>query len=506
MGKGCVFLVGAGPGDPGLLTVRGLNCIRQADVVLYDALVNVALLDEVPFGCEKIYVGKRAGYQARQQEEINDVMVEKAREGQVVVRLKGGDPYLFGRGGVEAEVLMAAGIRFEVVPGISSAVAGPAYAGIPVTHRGVSRHVTFITGHSASLDGQDGVDWGALARAGGTLVILMGASNREEVARRLIEGGYDPGTPVAAVRWGTLPVQKTVRTTLSELADVEVRSPSVIVVGEVAALNLNWFECRPLFGRCIAVTRATSQAREMVHTLIDLGAEVLETPAIQIVEPADWRPVDQAILDITGYDWVVFTSSNAVSRFFGRLQAQGLDARGLGGVQIGVVGAATAATLRDFGVRADLCPERQDAEGLSAAFASLPEVHGQRFLLPRPEVGRETLPRALRDMGATVCEIVVYRTICPVGLPEGALERFLSGEVDLVVFTSSSTAENFSSLLGAENLEVVQQRVRAACIGPATEKKARELGFEVAVSPPESAISLPGLTEAIRNYFEGRVS
>jgi uroporphyrinogen III methyltransferase / synthase len=386
-----VYLVGAGPGDPGLLTRRGAELLARADVVVHDRLSEITLLDLAPAGAERIDVGKSPGGPV-DQDEINRLLVERGVRGQEVVRLKGGDPFVFGRGGEEAEALVAAGVAFEVVPGVSSAVAVPAYAGIPVTHRGLSTSFTVVTGHSRHAVDND-VDWDALARAADTIVVLMGVAHRGEIAVRLQAGGLAPETPVAAVRWGTRPGQRTVRTTLAGLADVTLEPPVTLVIGQVAGLDLRWFEGRPLFGRRVVVTRARAQASSLVDKLHALGAETIELPTIEIV---DAGPLGVAARLAT-YDWVVFTSVNAVERLFRELR----DARAFGPAQVAAVGPGTAAALAARGVVADLQPPSAVGESLVAAF---PQGGGGRVLLPQaaaarpvvadgPRVGRSTWSR-----------------------------------------------------------------------------------------------------------------
>ncbi|MCJ7671658.1 MAG: uroporphyrinogen-III C-methyltransferase, partial [Acidimicrobiia bacterium] len=378
-----VWLVGAGPGDPGLLTLRGAEVLRAAEVVVHDRLANPALLDLAPPDALRISVGKAPGNVEMDQDGINAVLVEHGAPGKRVVRLKGGDPFVFGRGGEEAEALMAAGVAFEVVPGITSAIAAAAYGGIPVTHRGLSTHVTIVTGHEDPAKGRTDVDWEALARAGGTLVILMGASRLADIADRLIAGGRAPETPVAAVRNGTRADQRTVRATLATIADAGVRAPSAIVVGAVAALDLAWFENRPLFGKRIVVTRAREQASELRLQLEALGAEVLELPAIRV------EPVDFVLPALGGYSWLVFTSANGVRAFFERgLDAAGLDARALGGLRLAAIGPGTAAALEARGLRPDLVPDRFVAESLLEGFPA-PATPGERVLRARAEQARD---------------------------------------------------------------------------------------------------------------------
>ena len=385
-----VYLVGAGPGDPGLLTVRGAELLRRADVVVYDRLASSALLALAPDGAELIAAGKSPGDVDLTQDQTNQLLVDKGRTAECVVRLKGGDPFVFGRGGEEAEALAAAGIPFEVVPGITSAIGAAAYAGIPVTHRGVSTHFTVVTGHEDPTKDTTDVDWAALARAGGTLVILMGAGRIGEIARRLIEGGRAPDTPVAAVRNGTRPDQTTVRATLATIADAGVKAPSAIVVGGVAALDLSWFEARPLFGRTVVVTRAREQVSGLRLRLEELGAEVLELPAIEIT------PIDVDVPDLTAYEWLVFTSPNGVRAFFhDGLTPAGLDARALAGLRLAAIGPGTAHALTTRGLRTDLIPERFVAESLLEAFPP-PSAPGARVLLAARRGGARHPPRGTR--------------------------------------------------------------------------------------------------------------
>ena len=498
MKTGCVYLIGAGPGDPELITVKGLRLIRDADVILYDGLANPEFLKEARRECECINVEKRPGFQRVQQDEINQMMVNRAQEGLTVVRLKGGDPIVFGRGGEEAEVLRKHNIPFEIVPGITSAIAAPAYAGIPVTHRGISPHVTIVTGTTASLEGDGKVDWEGLAKVGGTLLILMGTQKRGEIARRLIAGGRPPETPVAAIQWGSLPLQRTVRTTLGEMGAVEMTNPAVIVVGKVAAMDLDWFEAKPLFGKTIAVTRARTQASELVHMLRALGAQVLEVPTIAFAEPENWCDVDCAIADIHSYDWLILTSTNGTDRFFERLFKQGRDVRALGEVKIATIGAATSARVREWRLNVDLEAVNRTSEGLLVAFGT--DLSGQRFLLPRPEESRDVLANKLRECGGEVREIVVYKTVMPKCLPEEFLQFLKKDAIDLIAFTSSSTVVNLVSLL--KKTRQNWKYLPAACIGPITAQTAVSQGFDVVVELDETSVSISGLVKAITEYFK----
>jgi uroporphyrinogen III methyltransferase/synthase len=478
-----VYLVGAGPGDPGLLTRRGEELLRRAEVVVYDRLASPALLALAPAGAHRVDVGKAPGRVAMSQEEINALLVEHGRAGRTVVRLKGGDPFVFGRGGEEAEACIDAGVAFEVVPGITSAIAAPAYAGIPVTHRGLSTSFTVVTGHEdPTKDGTD-TDWDALARTGGTLVILMGAGRLREIASALERGGRDPHTPVAAVRWGTRPEQRTVRATLATIADAGVEAPSAIVVGEVAGLDLSWFEHRPLFGRRIVVTRAREQASELRARLEALGAAVIELPAIAI------EPVDFSVPRLDSYAWLVFTSVNGVDAFFDRgLVPAGLDTRALAPLRVAAIGPGTADALARRGVRADLVPPRFVAEVLIESFPA-PTATGARVLLARAEVARDVLTAGLRDLGYEVDVCTVYRTVTAAPDP-AELAQVRAGEYEVCTFTSSSTVENFCDIVGD-----VPAGPRVVSIGPVTSATARARGLHVDAEADPHTID--GLVDAV---------
>ncbi len=475
-----VALVGSGPGDPGLLTVRGAELLRAADVVVFDRLAPRALLDLAPDDADRIDVGKEPGRAAMTQDEINALLIERGRAGRRVVRLKGGDPVVFGRGGEEAQALLDAGVDFEVVPGISSAIAAPAYAGIPVTHRGRSTHVTLVTGHEDPTKGRADVDWEALAAVGGTLVILMGVGRLEDIAARLVAGGRAPGTPIAAVRCGTRPDQRTARSTLLAVSDAGIpglEPPAVIVVGDVAGLDLSWFESRPLFGRRIVVTRAREQASELRARLEALGAEVLELPTIRI------EPVDFELPDLDSYRWVVFTSVNGVAAFFDRgLAAADLDARALGGMQVAAIGPGTADELGRRGVAVDVVPERFVAEGLLEVFPA-PGTGGVGILLPRAEEARDVLPDGLAERGYEVDVLPVYRTVRADPDPD-ALEAVRRGEVDVITFTSTSTVRNLREVAGV----LSGPRPAVVSMGPVTSATAREVGFDVTAEAAEHTI------------------
>ena len=504
MKQGKVYLVGAGPREPDLVTVRAVECLKQADVVIYDFLAAPELLKYVREGAETIYVGKKGGDHTLSQDKINEVMVARAKQGRTIVRLKGGDPFIFGRGGEEAEVLAKAGITFEVVPGVTSAVAAPAYAGIPLTHRLYTSSVAFVTGHEDPTKKQSSIDWSKLATGVGTLVFLMGVKNLANIAERLMAAGRDPKTPVAVVRWGTTPQQTTIVGTLDSIvADVQavgLKPPATIVVGEVIKLRdtLNWFEKRALFGKTVVVTRARAQASELVRRLSDLGAACLECPTIKVVRPEDWSPLDAAIDNIGTYDWLVFTSVNGVSFFFERLYEKEKDVRALKDVSTAAIGPATAKRLRDFGLKSDIVPETYQAESIVEAFKQEP-MNGKRVLLPRAKEARPVLPVQLRKMGAIVDEIAAYQTEQTRENVDVLIKRLEEDSIDLLTFTSSSTVKNFKALLPPERFESLTEGVSVASIGPITTETARELGFKVDIMARDYTID--GLCEAILKHY-----
>lgn len=506
--RGKVYLVGAGPGDPGLLTLKGQECLEQADVVLYDYLANPVLLQHAPEQAERIYVGRRGRGQYQDQADINRLLIERAKSGQVVVRLKGGDPFVFGRGGEEAEAVAAAGVDFEVVPGVTAAVAVPAYAGIPVTHRTLASTVTIVTGHEDPSKHAPVMDWPKLAGTSGTLVFMMGMKTLPTIVARLLEEGRSPQTPVAAIRWGTRADQQTVIGTLRDIVEkaeqARFEPPTVIVVGDVVGLReqLNWFEKRPLFGKRIVLTRAQEQAREFSRLLAAYGAEPIEVPTIQIVPPASWQAIDQAIARLTSYHWLVFTSVNGVKPFMERLRAAHKDSRALAHLQVCAIGPRTAAELEQHGVRPDMVPLEYQAEGVLAAFEGQ-DLRGKHILIPRAEVAREILPEHLRRMGAEVDVIAVYRTIAPAADLSRLREQFEAGKIDLVTFTSSSTVRNFVEMVGGvDEARRLGAKTAIGCIGPITAQTAVEYGLSVAIVPPENTV--PALAQAIvRRFSEG---
>jgi uroporphyrinogen III methyltransferase/synthase len=502
-GTGVVHLVGAGPGDPGLLTVRARELLAECDAVVFDALVNPAILSgsAIPDAAERHFVGKRGGESSARQEDIEALLVRLARDGKRVVRLKGGDPFVFGRGSEEAQALAHAGISFEVVPGITAGVAAPAYAGIPVTHRAVATSVTFITGHEDPAKGESGTDWSALARTGGTLVLYMGVRRLPDIVSALAAGGMSLDTPAGMVEWGTFPRQRTLTATLGTLVDAARReaisAPSITIIGNVVALRdeIRWFDERPLFGKRIIVTRARSRASQLAERLAALGADVVEAPAIRI-EPLDPAPLRTALGTLGDYEWVILTSGNAVEITLRELRACGLDARAFAGTKLVAVGPATAATLAERGLTADLIPERFVAEGVVDALRDRGDVRGARVLYPRAEGARDYLPIELKKLGADVQDIPIYRSIPDATGAMAAREALEVGSVDLVTFTSSSTVRYFVESVGLD----AARRARIVSMGPITSETARTMGLQVAVEARDSTIDslVDAVIESVR--------
>jgi uroporphyrinogen III methyltransferase/synthase len=490
---GVVYLVGAGPGDPGLITVRALELVAGADLILYDRLIGDQVLRSARPDAELVYVGKRPGEAAVEQAEIERRMVEAARSGLSVVRLKGGDPFVFGRGGEEGEALAAAGVEFEVVPGVTAGVAAPAYAGIPVTHREDASAVAFVTGHEDPDKGQLALDWEALAGFPGTLVLYMGVRRLAENAAALIAAGRDPGEPAAAVERGTLPGQRTVSATLGTLAEAvqneELGAPAVIVVGPVAARReaLAWLERRPLSGRRVVVTRARAQASGLADRLRGLGAEVVELPAIRIEPRVGSEEVRKAVNDLHSYALVCLTSANGVRLLFEAMEEAGLDARALANATVAAIGPGTEAELVAHGIRADVVPERFVAEALAEALADVP-VQGRPVLIARAAEAREVLPESLRERGAEVDVVALYETVAERPDP-AAVEA--AQAADYLTFTSSSTVRNLVAALDGR----LPEKVRVVSIGPVTSAAAREAGLAVDVEAQRHDID--GLLEAL---------
>jgi uroporphyrinogen III methyltransferase / synthase len=499
--KGRVFLVGAGPGDAKLLTLRGKECLMQADVVLYDHLANPDLLKFTPTYAERIYVGRKGRGVYRDQAEIHNLLVTKAQEGKCVVRLKGGDPFIFGRGGEEAEVIADAGIYFEVVPGVTAAVAVPAYAGIPVTHRTLASSVAFVTGHEDPTKPSSAMEWPRLASAEGTLVFLMGMKNLPQIVDRLLREGKPATTPVAAIRWGTYARQRTVVGTLSDIVEkastADMSPPTVIVVGEVVRLRdqLNWYESRPLFGKGILVTRPRDQAPILSNLLSEQGAEPVECPTLEIHPPESWDLLDEAIASLSTYDWVIFTSVNGVQSFMRRLWFHQKDVRSLAGLRVCCIGPRTQEEAARWGVAADLVPQSYQAEGILDAMGGV-GIGGQRILIPRAKVAREVLPAQLKAMGATVRVVEAYQAIPPAVEIAPIQDRLRNNELHYLTFTSSSTVRNFCQLFPhRQELLELTRNVPVAVIGPITAQTVREEGMSVDVMALENTV--PALVEAI---------
>jgi uroporphyrinogen III methyltransferase/synthase len=499
MSAGRVYLVGAGPGDPGLLTLRGRQLLGRADVVVYDYLAGESLLAYAPPQAQRLYVGKQAADHTMPQDQINALLIRLAKEGQCVVRLKGGDPYVFGRGGEEALALVEAGIAFEVVPGITSGIAGPAYAGIPVTHRSLAGNFGVVTGHETpDKEGSD-LDYEALARWRGTLAFYMGVKNLPAICDGLISGGLDPDTPAAVIQWGTTSRQRVVAGTVADLPrraeEARIQPPAIILVGKVVSLRqkLNWFEGRPLFGRRIVVTRSRRQGSDLAESLADLGAEVIELPTIRIVPPEDSSPLRKAAADIGNFDWIVFTSVNAVDAFFEALHKTGQDSRALAGTKVCSIGPATSERLRDFGLRADAQPPRYTTDGIGDAIAAQAALAGARVLYPRSDIAAPKLAEDLSARGAKVTDVIAYRTVPEEHDAEHAAGLFEEGNVHWVTFTSSSTVANFLCLVPRARLAV--SGARLASIGPATSRTLRQAGLTPAAEAQVHTI--PGLVAAI---------
>jgi uroporphyrinogen III methyltransferase/synthase len=499
--KGTVYLVGAGPGDAGLLTLRGAELLRRADVVVYDALVNPELLRLAPKGAEVIYGGKRAKDHAIPQEEMNALLVAKAKAGKTVVRLKGGDPYIFGRGGEEAGELAAAKIPFEVVPGISSFVAGPNYAGIPITHRDHCSSFLVLTGHEDPTKETSSIDWAQVARTPGTKVVLMGVERIGIIAGELIKHGLPKDTPVGMVRWGTTGQQQSLTGTLATIADLvaarKFTAPAVTVIGGVVGLRdtLNWFEQRPMFGQRIVVTRTREQASQLSSQLQERGAEVLEIPTIKIGPPQNKQGLVDALAEIATYEWIVFTSPNGVTAFFEYFFKAFEDIRAIGGLRIAAVGPATAAKLAELHLKVDLMPEEYLAAAIAREFHKFQNIENVKILLMRAEVANPELPRELEELGAIVDDIACYQTVPETDDLTGAAAKLLEGGADWITFTSSSTVENFHARFDLPALLQKFPRTRLASIGPETSKALKHLDLAPTVEAKPHTID--GLVKSL---------
>lgn len=509
--NGKVYLVGAGPGDIGLLTIKGMKCLQKADVVVYDFHLNAQVLNYIKHDAEFIYAGKRGGHHTLKQDEINELLVEKAREGKLICRLKGGDPFIFGRGGEEAEVLAKNGIAFEVVPGVSSAIAAPAYAGIPLTHRLYSSSFAVIPGYEDTTKEGSSIDWAKLATGVGTLVVLMAVKNLDLLVRKLIENGKGPETPVAVIRWGTRADQRTIVSTLrdivSEIKDKEIKPPAVFVIGEVVRLrdSLKWYEDKPMFGHRVLVTREHSSGFEPLE---ELGAEIVEFPTIEIVPPLSYEEMDAAIENVQSYTWIIFTSANGVRYFLKRFLEKDKDIRDLKGIKICAIGTKTASEMKKYGIKVDLVPEEFHAEGLIEAFIKEVKSPGPKrlkdikFLLPRAEVAREIFPKKVRELGGEIDVPVAYRAVKP-ELHGRRLKRFLKeGRITIATFTSAATFNNFVEIMGGDARELLKD-VAIAVIGPVTAKAIAKAGLKVEIMPKESTIEAL-VSEIIRAKAKGK--
>ncbi len=519
--NGKVYIVGAGPGDIGLLTVKGLKCLQKAEVVVYDLHLNAQVLNYVNHYAEFIYAGKRGGRHTMTQDEINRVMIEKAKQGKIICRLKGGDPFVFGRGGEEAEALSKEGIEFEIVPGVSSAVAAPAYAGIPLTHRLYSSSFAVVPGYEDAAKGETSINWEKLATGAGTIVFLMTVKNIALVCQRLIENNRNPETPVAVIRWGTRPDQTTIVGNLRNIPDLikekDIKPPAVMVVGDVVKLreHLKWYEKKPLFGQRILVTRKHSGEFELLE---ELGAEIIEFPTIEIAPPITWDELDKSIDKIETYNWLIFTSANSVRFFFKRFFERDKDIRELKGIKICAVGSKTALEVKKYGMKVDLVPGEFNAEGLVEAF--IKEARGQstthggsvydpwgvrnkegsklqtpnskllkglRFLLPRAEVAREIFPEKVKEMGGEIDIATAYRAVTP-EIHGKRLKRFLKeGKISIATFTSAATFNNFMSIMDRYALELLKG-VAIAVIGPVTARAVEKAGLSVNIMPEQATI------------------
>ncbi len=500
--KGKVYIIGAGPGDPGLITLRGVECLKRSDVIVYDYLVSPDILNYARSDARLIYVGKKGGDHTVSQDKLNQILVDEASQGNVVARLKGGDPFIFGRGGEEAEVLVAAGIPFEVIPGVTSAIAVPAYAGIPLTHRRFTSSVTFVTGHEDPNKTESSVDWETISLAG-TVVFLMGVRNLESIVDRLIQHGRESDTPAALIRWGTTPDQETITGTLKTIVEIarvrEFTPPSIFVVGDVVSLrnDLTWYETKPLFGKGIVITRPKEQTDDFAALLNERGARVILFPTIRIVAPENYDDLDRAVREIATYDWVIFTSANGVRFFVNRFKELGLDIRELKGVQICTIGPGSASVVESYGMTVDIIPDEYISEGVVEAFRRY-DMKGKRVLLPRAEVARDVIPDGLADLGARVDAVTAYRTVNSQIDPKELFELIERKKVDVITFTSPSTVNNFIDIIG--NGKKLPEDIKIACIGPVTQRAAEKAGFTVDVMHGPYVID--GLVDALEEAFK----
>jgi uroporphyrinogen III methyltransferase/synthase len=500
MNKGKVYLVGAGPGAEDLISLKAVNCIKKADVIIYDFLANKKFLNYAKENAEKIYVGKKGNCHTLKQPDINRLIIEKALQGNIVTRLKGGDPYIFGRGGEEAEELVKEGIEFEVVPGITAGVAASAYAGIPLTHRDFTSTVAFVTGHERDDTEYSKIHWDKISTGIGTIVFYMGVKNLPNIVENLIANGRNPETPIALVRWGTLPVQKTVTGKLSDIVkkveEAGLTAPAIIVVGEVVNIRetLRWFDKKPLFGKNIIITRAREQASSLTSALSEYGANVLEFPTIEISEPDNMTELDNAIDNIKKYNWLIFTSVNGVKIFFKRLFQKNKDSRALSGLNICAIGPKTAETFEAFGIKPDFIPEKYQAEYIIEGLKKR-GLKGMKFLLPRAKVAREILPEKIKELGGEIDVVTVYKTVLPDTNKEEVINYLKNGNIHYITFTSSSTVKNFFEMFKNEPVKNWLKKVKLVSIGPITSETLREQGFAPSIEAKKFTIE--GIVEAI---------
>ena len=502
---GKVYIIGAGPGDAGLIPLKGLDCLRLADVIVYDHLVNEELLKYAKSDARFIYAGKKGGDHTLSQETINNLLVKEAAAGNTVARLKGGDPFIFGRGGEEAETLASKGVPFEVVPGVTSAIAVPAYAGIPITHRGLTSTVAFVTGHEDPTKEKSDIDWKALCGIG-TLVFLMGVKNIAQIAEELIKNGKAPETPAALIRWGTTPQQEIITGTLDNIAELarerNFSPPAILVAGKVVDMHrtLSWFEQKPLLGRGIVITRPEAQADELARLLAREGAYPIHFPTIKIVPPSDWHDLDAAIKNLENYDWLIFTSANGVHFFLERLLEKEKDIRDLKGIKICCIGPATAKQIENRGMKVDLVPDYFISEGIIKSFAGI-DLRKKKILIPRAYSARDVLPAGLKKLGAKVDVVTAYETANSGKKKEEIEKLFDENRVDVITFTSSSTVNNFVEIMG--NDFSYPPKIKIACIGPVTAAAAKKAGFSVDIHQEEYTIE--GLVRALIDYFEKEI-
>jgi uroporphyrinogen III methyltransferase/synthase len=503
MKKGKVYIIGAGPGDPGLITLKAVEALGLADVVIYDNLVNEELLKYAPSRARFIYAGKKGGDHTLSQDKINELLAQEGMNGNIVARLKGGDPFIFGRGGEEAEVLVARGVSFEVIPGVTSAIAVPAYAGIPLTHRGLTSTVAFITGHEDPTKEKSDIDWQALVGIG-TLVFLMGVKNISLITEALIARGKAPQTPAALIRRGTSPKQQILTGTLATIVDLaqvnHFKPPAILVVGHVVELRetLRWFDTQPLFGKGVVMTRPERQADDLARLLRAQGAKPIAFPTISINPPADWNELDAALDQLESFHWLIFTSANGVHFFFERLYQKGRDVRDLKGIHICCIGPATARQLDDRGIRVDLVPDEYIAEGILKSFATM-DLQGRKILIPRAARARDILPETLKKQGAEVTVATTYRTVNSGRKKEELTAWIDAGDVDVITFTSSSTVTNFVEIMGQDYK--LPSHIKIACIGPVSASTAQKAGFTIDMMQEE--YTMEGLVRSLVNYYQG---